>query len=314
MKRAGIVLILVIIVGGILIIPPLIGQGNYGAIALSALTGSGKFVVTTPYPSVPEYLPVYRIKKFEITDENATQLALSMGIRGNISNLYSDAIYIEDNSRDPPERIEIFKNSGAFMYYIPGKLSRTVSYQPLLPSYDEAKKIADKYLEDRNLLRDDFRFKEVKDGARIESHRGGVSKPITSYVINLFVIYERIINGTPATGGSTVVYVGENGEVVGLLYRARAVEEKPFRYVKIIRPEEAYRNLVEGKVLIRSGSDSPVVITNISLQYYLKEEIEPQKFVMPVYVFSGVDMLHGSSPVTRYVSAVDPEELEDLKA
>ena len=53
MKRAGIVLILVIIVGGILLIPPLIGQGNYEAIALSALTGSGKFVVTAPYPSVP---------------------------------------------------------------------------------------------------------------------------------------------------------------------------------------------------------------------------------------------------------------------
>jgi hypothetical protein len=188
-----------------------------------------------------------------------------------------------------------------------------VSSQPLLPSHDDAKKIADKYLGDRNLLRDDFRFKEVKDGARIETHRRGVSKPITSYVINLFVIYERYINGTPTTGGSTVVYIGENGEVVGLLHRARAVEEKPFRYVKIIRPEEAYRNLVGGKVLIRSTSDSPVVITNISLRYYLKEEIEPQNFVMPVYVFSGVDMLHDSSPVIRYVSAVDPEELKDLK-
>jgi hypothetical protein len=54
-------------------------------------------------------------------------------------------------------------------------------------------------------------------------------------------------------------------------------------------------------------SDSPVVITNISLRYYLKEEIEPQNFVMPVYVFSG-------SEPSIYVSAVAPEELKDLKA
>jgi hypothetical protein len=312
MKRAGIVLILVIIVGGILLIPPLIGQGNYEAIALSALTGSGKFVVTAPYPSVPEYFPIYRIKDVEITPENATQLALSMGVRGNISNLYSDAIYIEDNSRDPPERIEIFNNSGAFRFYIPGKLSRTVSSQPLLPSYDEAKKIADKYLEDRNLLSDDIRFKEVIVGESQGEWRGGDSKPISHYDVILDVIYERIINGTPATGGSTVVYIGENGEVVGLKYGGRAIEEKPFRYVKIIRPEEAYRDLVDGKVLIRSMSDSPVVITNISLQYYLNDVAGSQNFVMPVYVFSGSEPLHDSSPVTRYVSAVDPEELKTL--
>jgi hypothetical protein len=304
MKWAGIVLILVVIAGGILIIPPLIGQGNYGAIALSALTGSGKFVVTAPYPSVPEYLPVYRIKNFEITDENATQLALSMGVRGNISSLYSDAIYIVDNSRDRPERIEIFKNSGAVRYSIEDKIYESGQSPPVLPSYDEAKKIADMYLEDRNLLGDDIRFKEVIVGESKGETRAGDPRLIL-YPVVLDVIYERIINGTPMIGGSTIVYIGENGEVVGLAYRMRAIEEKPFRYVKIIRPEEAYRNLVDGKVLMSPILESPVVITNISLQYYLKDVAWSQNFVMPVYVFSG-------SVPSIYVSAVDPEELKAL--
>ena len=306
MKRAGIVLILVIIGGGIILIPPLFGQGNYGAVALSALTGSGKFVVTAPYPSVPEYLPVYRIKNLEITNETATRLALSMGVRGNISTLGSEIICITNNSSDPPERIEIYKNSGAFRYYITDKLSPTVTSPPLLPSYDEAKKIADNYLAERNLLSDDFRFSEVTVGESQTEWSAGDSKYI-SFPLILDVIYERTINGMPAAGGSTVVYIGDNGEVVGLLYRARPIEEKPFRYVKIIRPEEAYRDLVDGKVLRSPIIDSPVVITNISLRYYLKGQIESQNVVLPVYVFSG-------SVPSKYVSAVDPEELKTLPA
>ena len=250
MKRAEIVIILVIIVGGILLIPPLIGQGNYGAIAVSTLTGSGKFIVNTPYPTVPESLPVYRISDFEITPENATQIALSMGVRGNISNLYSDVIYIQDNSLDRPRRIEIYTNSGAVRYSIEDKIYVSGQSPPVLPSYDEAKKIADKYLEDRNLLSNDIRFREVIVGESRGETRAGDPRLI-SYPVVLDVIYERIINGTPIIGGSTIVYIGENGEVVGLVYRTRAIEEKPFRYVKIIRPEEAYRNLVDGKVLIR---------------------------------------------------------------
>ena len=275
-------------------------------LSLSPLMGSGKYIVNTPYPSVPAYLPVYRIQDFEITTENATQIALSMGVRGNISNLYSDAIYIQDNSRDRTRRIEIYTNSGAVRYSIEDKIYVSGQSPPVLPSYDEAKKIADKYLEDRNLLGDDIRFREVRVGESQGEIRAGDSQLI-SYPVILNVIYERIINGTPMIGGSTIVYIGENGEVVGLAYRSRAIEEKPFRYVKIIRPEEAYRNLVDGKVLIRSMSDSPFVITNISLQYYLKDVAWSQNFVMPIYVFSG-------SEPSIYVSAVDPEELKDLTA
>jgi len=125
------------------------------------------------------------------------------------------------------------------------------------------------------------------------------------------VIYRRAINGFPATESITV-YIGENGEVVGLTYKARAIEEKPFRDVKIITPEEASKNLVEGNVLIKPPPDvdSIIRITNVSLYYYMKAEVYDQEFVLPIYVFSGEELSHDSSPIALYVSAIDPDELK----
>lgn len=311
MKLAVKVLVLLIIGGSIILIPHLLGQTNYGAGVLSILTGSGNYIRDAPYPTVPDYFPIYQTKEVDITAEKASQLALSMGIKGNIQDIYSGLIEITDNSKNPPESIEIFTKSGSFRYSIPGKLSRTVSSQPLLPSYNEAKKIADKYLEERNLLRNDFKFDKVKVGDSQEKWRAGDSKPIAHYDVNLYVIYRRTINGIPATEGITVC-IGENGEVVGLTYKARAIEEKPFRDVRIIKPEEAYNQLVEGNVLIKPlpGVDSTIRITNVSLQYYMKGEALEQQFVLPIYVFSGIEPSYNSSPIVRYVSAVDPDELK----
>ena len=120
-----------------------------------------------------------------------------------------------------------------------------------------------------------------------------------------------MINGIPATEWITVT-IGENGEIVGLTYKARAIEEKSFRNVRIITPEEAYKNLVEGDVLIKplTGVDSTIRITNVSLQYYMKEGVLEQEFVLPVYVFSGTEPSYDSSPIVRYVPAIDPDELK----
>jgi hypothetical protein len=312
MKFASIVVLILAIIGvGIIVIPQLGDQTNSGAGALFTVTGSGNYILDAPYPTVPEYLPIYQTKKVDITTEKVSQLALSMGIKGNIQDIYPGLIEITDYSKNPPESIEIFTKSGSFRYSVPSKLSRTVSSQPLLPSYDEAKKIADKYLEERNLLRNDFKFDKVKVGDSQEKWRAGDTKPIAHYDVNLYVIYRRTINGIPATESITV-YVGENGEVVGLNYKARAIEEKPFRDVGIIKPEEAYYQLVEGNVLIKPlpGVDSTIRITNVSLQYYMKEEALEQQFVLPIYVFSGIEPAYNSSPIVRYVSAVDPDELK----
>lgn len=301
MKFSGIAVLVLAIIGvGILAI------GTHFTV-----TGSGTYILNAAYPAVPEYMPIYKIKDVEMTPEKANQIALSMGIVGNIRDIYSGLFEITDNSKNPPESIKISKISGGFIYSIPSKEMRSVSYQPLLPSYDEAKKIADTYLEERNLLMDDFIFDKVKVGESQETWRAGDSKPIAHYDINLYVIYRRTINGIPATDGITVI-IGENGEVVGLTYKVKAIEEKPFRNVKIIKPEEAYNQLVKGNVLIKPGTDfdSIIRITNVSLQYYMKAGVLEQEFILPVYVFSGEEPFYGSSPIVRYVPAIDPDELK----
>lgn len=246
----------------------IIGVGIIAIGALFTATGNGIYILNAAYPAVPDYVPIYKTKEVNMTYEKAAQLALSMGIKGDILRLSSGGV-ITDDSKNPPESIKIYTKSGAFRYSIPSKEGRTVTYQPLLPSYDEAKKIADTYLEEKNLLRDDFTFDKVKVGDSQEKWRAGDTKPLAHYDINLQVIYRRTINGIPTTESITVT-IGENGEVVGLAYQARAIEEKPFRNVKIITPEEAYNHLVAGNVLIKpiTNFDSTIRITNISLQYY----------------------------------------------
>jgi len=313
MKFAGIaVLVLAIIGAGIIAFPHLIGQTNSGGGALFAVAGDGEYLLDAAYPAVPDYVPIYRIKRTDVTYEKAAQLALSMGVKGDKQDSgRPGVIQITDNSKNPPESIDIYTTSGAFRYSIPSKEGRSVSYQPLLPSYDEAKKIADTYLEERNLFRDDFIFEKVKVGDSQEEWRAGDTKPLAHYDINLYVIYQRVINGIPATESITVI-IGENGEVVGLTYKAKAIEEKPFRNVKIITPEEAYNQLVEGNVLIKPlpGVDSTIRIRNVSLYYYMKAEVYDQEFVLPIYIFSSGDTPYDSGSIALCVPAIDPDELK----
>ena len=297
--------------GKVVLVLAIIGVGIIITGALFTVKGSGIYVLNAAYPTVPDSVPIYRIKEVDMTYETAAQLALSMGIKRDIQDSRPGVIQITDNSKNPPESIDIYTTSGAFRYSIPSKLGRTVTYQPLLPSYDEAKKIADTYLEKRNLLRDDFTFDKVKVGYSQEEWRAGDTKPLAHYDVNLQVIYLRTINGIPATEGITVT-IGENGEVVGLTYKARAIEEKPFRSVKIITPEEAYNQLIAGNALTKpiTDFDSTIRITNVSLQYYMKAEVYDQQFVLPIYVFSGEDLSYGSSPTAFSVPAIDPDELK----
>jgi hypothetical protein len=312
MKFADIAVLVLAITGvGIIAIPYLTGQTNSGGGALFALAGNGNYVLDAAYPTVPDYVPIYKTKEVDMTHEEAAQLALSLGVKGDIKDSRPGLVQITDNSKNPPESIDIYTKSGSFRYSIPSKEGRTVMYQPLLPSYDEARKIADTYLKERNLLRDDFIFDKVKVGYSQEIWHAGDTKPLEHYDITLYVIYQRVINGIPATEGITVV-IGENGEVVGITYKARAIEEKPFRNVRIITPEEAYNQLIEGNVLIKPlpGVDSTIRITNISLYYYMKEGVPEQEFVLPIYIFSGVEPSYGSSPVALCVPAIDPDELK----
>lgn len=313
MKFAGIAVLVLVIIGvGIIAFPHLIGQKNSGGGALFTVAGNGNYVLDAAYPAVPDYIPIYRIKRIDMTYEKAAQLALSMGVKGDIQDSSRPgAIQITDNSKNPPESININTISGGFRYSIPSKEGRSVTYQPLLPSYNEAKKIADTYLEERNLFRDDFTFEKVEVGDSQEKWRAGDTKPLAHYDINLNVIYQRTINGIPTTDGITVT-IGENGEVVGLTYSARAIEEKPFRNVKIITPEEAYNQLVEGNVLIKPlpGTDSTIRITNVSLYYYMKARNSEPEFVLPIYIFSGIEPSYDSSPIARCVPAIDPDELK----
>lgn len=274
----------------------------------STTTGSGSYSLVTELPRVPDLLPIYQIRQDNISKITAESLARKMGIEGNIRNIGGDVWEITDSSKEPSERIEVFTNSGSFRYSIPDKLFRDLEYQPILPNSNETRAIAEKFLIDRGLLPEDFKFKEVIVGLSQGEYSADNPKPVTHHNLVLYAIFERFIQEIPTTEGITV-WVGENGEIVGLTYKNRELEDSPIRYVKIIQPELAYQNLIEGKCLIRASTDSLIDITNVSLKYYFRGERQSQRFVLPVYEFSGIESGEQASRIVRYVPAIDPKEL-----
>jgi len=111
------------------------------------------------------------------------------------------------------------------------------------------------------------------------------------------------------------VTVGENGEVVAVSNSLRKFDPKPVRNVKIITPEQAFQQLSSGNVMIQPLPEDydKIVVTNISLGYWMETQTEPQDYLTPVYVFSCVAVWDGKSEgVSRYVPAVDPSEMQYL--
>ncbi len=107
------------------------------------------------------------------------------------------------------------------------------------------------------------------------------------------------------------VSIGENGEVVAVSKSLRELEPQPVRFVPILTPEQAYRRLCSGELVIQPACCMQFcVVRNISLGYWIETKTEPQQYVLPVYAFSCVTL--GGESVMRYVWAVDPAEMQGL--
>jgi hypothetical protein len=123
------------------------------------------------------------------------------------------------------------------------------------------------------------------------------------------------IGGLPVHNAGIGVSVGENGEVVAVSNSLRKFDPEPVRDVKIVTPEQAYQRLSAGNVMIQPLPENydKLVVTNISLGYWMATQTEPQNYIVPVYVFSCNALWGGKSEgVFRYVPAVDPSEVQDL--
>jgi hypothetical protein len=276
---------------------------------------SGPYVLTTSYPVVNETYPIYKTIPPDVKDETVRLYSNLFGLSSNMkkSVTSSNIVRMIDNSRQPAARLTLFSNSGAFTYEIPDKCySYSTDEQPDLPKDEEARVIATDYLSERNLLPNDVHFKEVAIGSQYGN------KTLTSYTLytlTKLVRFEKEIHGIPVYNAGTTVVIGDKGEVVMVTSSLREFDPKPIRSVKIITPEQAYQRLLSNDLLMKplSEGNNEIIVTNITLGYWMEIQTEPQSYILPVYAFSCI-AVNGAQKeqVMRYVSAIDPSEIRDL--
>ncbi len=259
---------------------------------------SWSYVRATPFPDMNDSYPVYRTVLPDNSTEEIQRLSSLFGISGDAQE-----------PEKSPRSLHYYANSGAFQYIIPEKAYPYATHrQPDLPSDEETRAIATNYLQERGLLPDGVYFQDVGVGSSFGS---GSATSFTEYILTKDVHFVKEIRGLRIYNAGITVTLGENSEVVAVSDSLRELEPQPVRVVPVLTPEQAYRRLCSGDLVIRPACCMPFsVVRNISLGYWMGTQTESQQYVMPVYAFSCVTL--SGEPVMRYVWAVDPAVMQNF--
>ena len=271
---------------------------------------SGSYVLTATFPVVNDSYPVYQTVTPGAASEEVRRLGNLFDLAGEMKSVpSSSAVRLVDDSKDPAAELQYYTNSGAFLYSIPEKMHPNApDKQADLPSDEETRKIVTDYLAERGLLPDDVYFEKVSVKDQY-AHTDLTST--TVYNLTKHVSFIKEIQGLRVYNAGVGATINERGEVVSAGNSLRELNPESVRDVKIVTPEEAYQRLITGDVVMRLLPDGydEVVVSDISLGYWMEIKTEPQKYVLPVYVFSCVTP---SGAHRQYVSAVEESEMQYL--
>jgi hypothetical protein len=279
---------------------------------LPATLGSAEteFELSTGFPEIKDVsYPMYQTDVPVVTVQSVEGVARLFGMTGKaeVSNPKTGELLLVDDSKDKLMRLSMYPTSGAILYEVPEKqFPNVVKEQPPLPSRDEAIKIADAFLKERELYPSDARVTAVEVNQKQEVWQAGGSEPEEVYDVTLAVRYGRELDGVPVYGDEMAVIIGESGDVVGMVKCWREVEVTG--ETTIISAEKAYESLKAGKTTRprEMGGYDRVTIEEISLGYWMEPRIFEQDIVMPVWVFSGTAYYEGSEELYQeYVKAVE---------
>jgi len=264
---------------------------------------SGPYVLATSFPDVNDSYPVYQTVLPDNSIEEKRRIGDLFGVSGDVKTPERSA-----------GRLYYYTNSGAFQYIIPAKAYPYATHrQPDIPSDEEACVIAMDYLKERGFLSGDVHATGVSVGSSFVD--GSATPGGAEYILTKHITFAGEIGGLRVHNAGIGVSIGENGEVVAVSNSLRKFDPKPVRDVKIVTPEQAYQRLRSGDLTKNPlpWDYDTITVTNISLGYWMEDQAQPQQYIVPVYVFSCAAAWDGKSEgVSRYVSAVDPSEMQYL--
>lgn len=280
----------------------------------TTIESSGPYLLAAPFPDVNDSYPVYRTIPPNASTEEIQRIANLFGVSGGTSSVQPDSsVRLVDASTDPAAEFTFYTNCGAVYYSIPAKIyPKYPSTEANIPSDDEARVIATNRLKELGLLPWDVHFEDVIVGDKM-----GITDKTsrTEYILTKYVTFFKEIQGLRVYGAGVGVTINDKGEVVRVGSSLREYDPKPIRDVKIVTPEQAYQRLNSGDLMVQPLPENykTIAITNISLGYWMDIPSNPQKYIVPVYVFSCDASWDGNTEqVIRYVPAVDPSEVQYL--
>ncbi|MCJ7514800.1 MAG: hypothetical protein MUO89_02355 [Dehalococcoidia bacterium] len=254
---------------------------------------------------------IYEVESSQVTVASVTELGRRLGFTGQASLSHDGTkIVMSQGSGDEARQLTVWTASGAVEYgYVePGKLYPSVPVE--LPSQQDAEAVAYDFLQQADLLPPDYHSLAKVEKDTTVAAGGGYSvsqryaaaaappapswpwektepsaPPGTTYWL---VSFPYFVDGMEATGpGSKIeVSVGDNGEVVGMLWSWRPLSS--LGTDSIISQKQAYEELLQGKGSLEVPLDcKKVVVNRVQLKYWLDPPSEKQDFIVPVYEFTG---------------------------
>jgi hypothetical protein len=221
-----------------------------------------------------------------------------------------------------PYYLECCKNSGSVWYADESKAYNEAYAPENLPSEDEAKEIADDFLQ--SLVGEaipepefvEYEFLRVGETKTVAYELE--TEEIETWTNHLDVHYSfGELDGIPVWGpGAKIrVSVGDEGEVIGLHYVWREIKEDFGAYPAISKDDAI-------DIFKESLGEEPEKL-NAELVYYAESQYEEQYFLQPYYVFSGTMMVDAEEvhfktqliPATTFspwATIVSPEEYTEF--
>ncbi|WP_048127823.1 hypothetical protein [Methanosarcina sp. WH1] len=224
-----------------------------------------------------------------VTESEASDEAFSDTIESKACGSY-DEIVINASVPEVEETLPYYKVLKEDKIH--ENVDKVIKPRGSLPSEEEAVKIANEFLDERNYLLEGayISFLDTYTIKTINEDTNTVEKETPVFVR---VSYNRNLDSYPVVGpgDSMEVCIGENEEIVYFFKTWREVEKAG--EVSIIDANSAIEKLRQNETVEKlAGSEKyPIEINEIEIGYYSETTGKDQSYYKPVWIFRGKDGL-----------------------
>jgi hypothetical protein len=235
------------------------------------LVQSISFSLETPLTDIPDKAPIYKMVQPEINEKYVAGLGVKFGLTGKVTQGSENFLI---TSEEDDTNLMVFKATGTIHYLSPSKVYPKET--PVLPSDEEALKIASNFLTERELLPEGRVAYKVDVGGKVNGSPA-----------HLLVSFTSSIHAT-GPGARMGVRIGNKGEVVEVFINPTNPGTLPIQETAILKPvQQALQELENAKNYYAPPDTKVVKIKEVGIAYWLEGIEKGQDYIVPVYTFKG---------------------------